>query len=576
MKKNVEIIPSNQDQNSDNDPSSKSKRRVAAYARVSTGSEEQATSFVNQVDEWTKRIRANPEYEFVKVYTDEGISGTSEKKRIGFNEMISDAKHGKMDLILCKSISRFARNTQLAIAKVKELKKYGVEVYFDNEHLSSFDSKSEFIFSILCSMAQEESRHISENVNWTIQKKMQEGIPFCNTTRFLGYDKNEAGDQLVINEEEAEIVRRVFDLYEAGYGCLKICRILQEDGIKTVVGNTKWHTSTITGMLRNEKYKGELLLQKTFTSDYLGHVREKNKGQRSKYRIENAHEAIISKEQFDRVQKKLNLSSNKQIGANINRDKYNYRYPLSGILICMKCGNKYKRRTINSNSKYMKHAYSCNSYINHGPNGEWCYSKPLSETITHQACCDIINGLFLKQTSLFTKMATLLKKTLSQDRMKIDEQAKAKQKEQISTEIARLMEIRLDTVDQTLAEEYDKKIKELLDRNDRIDTAIKLIREQEEAVKNTSERMQSMLDILKKKKVDPSMLTSQMIKAFFYKILVISPNELVFVVNVTNKMTDKEIIADRDKISKLDPIYEGEVNGKDPKPTTIKYKVVLI
>ena len=127
--------------------------------------------------------------------------------------MISDAKHGKMDLILCKSISRFARNTQLAIAKVKELKKYGVEVYFDNEHLSSFDSKSEFIFSILCSMAQEESRHISENVNWTFQKKMQEGIPFCNTTRFLGYDKNEAGDQLVINEEEAEIVRRVFDLY---------------------------------------------------------------------------------------------------------------------------------------------------------------------------------------------------------------------------------------------------------------------------------------------------------------------------------------------------------------------------
>ena len=161
-------------------------------------------------------------------------------------------------------------------------------------------------------------------------------------------------------------------------------------------------------------------------------------------------------------------------------------------------------------------------------------------------------------------MATLLKKTLSQDRMKIDEQAKAKQKEQISTEIARLMEIRLDTVDQTLAEEYDKKIKELLDRNDRIDTAIKLIREQEEAVKNTSERMQSMLAILKKKKVD------------FYKILVISPNELVFVVNVTNKMTDKEIIADRENISKLDPIYEGEVNGKDPKPTTIKYKVVLI
>ena len=154
--------------------------------------------------------------------------------------------------------------------------------------------------------------------------------------------------------------------------------------------------------------------------------------------------------------------------------------------------------------------------------------------------------------------------------------AKAKQKEQISTEIARLMEIRLDTVDQTLAEEYDKKIKELLDRNDRIDTAIKLIREQEEAVKNTSERMQSMLAILKKKKVDPSMLTSQMIKAFFYRILVISPNELVFVVNVTNKMTDKEIIADREKISKLDPIYEGEVNGKDPKPTTIKYKVVLI
>lgn len=180
-------------------------KRTAAYCRVSTDSEEQSTSFDNQVEEWTKRILENPQYQLVKIYSDEGISGTSAKNRDGFNQMIEDAKAGKIDLILCKSISRFARNTVLTIQTIRELKAIGVEVYFDNERMSTFDEKTEFMLSIISSMAQEESRHISENVKWTFQKMMKEGKAIITTSRFLGYTKGE-NDTLVIVPEEAEIV----------------------------------------------------------------------------------------------------------------------------------------------------------------------------------------------------------------------------------------------------------------------------------------------------------------------------------------------------------------------------------
>ena len=257
-------------------------KRTAAYCRVSTDSEEQSTSFDNQVEEWTKRILENPQYQLVKIYSDEGISGTSAKNRDGFNQMIEDAKAGKIDLILCKSISRFARNTVLTIQTIRELKAIGVEVYFDNERMSTFDEKTEFMLSIISSMAQEESRHISENVKWTFQKMMKEGKAIITTSRFLGYTKGE-NDTLVIVPEEAEIVKLIYTMYDQGCGIYEIRRELIKRGYKTITGNTYWHLSTLQSILRNEKYKGDLLLQKTFTVDYLTHKAIKNQGQVPSY-----------------------------------------------------------------------------------------------------------------------------------------------------------------------------------------------------------------------------------------------------------------------------------------------------
>ena len=208
-------------------------KRTAAYCRVSTDSEEQSNSFDNQVEEWTKRILENPQYQLVKIYADEGISGTSAKNRDGFNQMIEDAKAGKIDLILCKSISRFARNTVLTIQTIRELKAIGVEVYFDNERMSTFDEKTEFMLSIISSMAQEESRHISENVKWTFQKMMKEGKPIITTSRFLGYTKGEDGN-LVIVPEEAEIIKLIYTMYDEGCGIYEIRRTLRKKGYKTV------------------------------------------------------------------------------------------------------------------------------------------------------------------------------------------------------------------------------------------------------------------------------------------------------------------------------------------------------
>lgn len=222
-------------------------RNVGAYCRVSTDSDEQLNSYDQQVEEWTKRILDNPSYRLVKIYADAGISGTSIKGRDGFKEMLDDARRGKLDLILVKSISRFARNTVLTISTIRELKELGVEVYFDNEHMSTFDPKNEFMFSIMSSMAQEESRHISENVKWTFQKMMKEGKPFVNCTRFLGYKKDEQGN-LVIVPEEAEIVKYIFELYDQGYGPAAIEKKLEARHYKTAAGKPYWYASTINGI----------------------------------------------------------------------------------------------------------------------------------------------------------------------------------------------------------------------------------------------------------------------------------------------------------------------------------------
>lgn len=268
------------------------KRRTAGYARVSTDSDEQFTSYEAQIDYYTQFIKKNPEWEFVRVYTDEGISGTNTKHRDGFNQMIEDALAGQIDLIVTKSVSRFARNTVDSLVTVRKLKEKGVEVFFEKENIYTLDSKGELLITIMSSLAQEESRSISENVTWGQRKRFSDGKVSLPYKQFLGYRKG-ADDLPEIVPEEAALVRRIYSMFMHGKTTCTIARQLTSEGIPTPAGKSKWQSSTVGSILTNEKYKGAALLQKKFTVDFLTKTMKKNEGEVPQYFIEHSHPAII-------------------------------------------------------------------------------------------------------------------------------------------------------------------------------------------------------------------------------------------------------------------------------------------
>ena len=254
------------------------KRRVAGYARVSTDSDEQQTSYEAQVEYYTDFIKSNPEWEFVKVYTDEGISGLNTKHREGFNKMIEDALAGRIDLIVTKSVSRFARNTVDSLTTVRKLKERGVEIFFQKENIYTLDSKGELLITIMSSLAQEESRSISENVTWGQRKRFADGKVSMPYKHFLGYEKGEDSQPKVV-ESEANVVRLIYRLFIDGKTASGICKYLEELQIPTPSGKFKWSQTTVMSILQNEKYKGDALLQKKFTVDFLTKKQKVNEGE---------------------------------------------------------------------------------------------------------------------------------------------------------------------------------------------------------------------------------------------------------------------------------------------------------
>jgi len=340
-----------------------SKKRVCAYARVSTGSELQGESLENQITYYENLIKSNPEYEFVEVFADRGITGTTDN-RPEFQRMIELARAGKIDLIITKSISRFARNTAIMLETVRELKELNVEVRFEKENINTLSGDGELMLTILSSFAEEESKNISQNTKWAFRKKFQRGELVLNTKLFLGYDKDEFGE-LVVNREEARIVRRIFSDYLAGKGVFTIAKELNDEGIPTIKGG-KWQESTILQILKNEKYKGDAHLQKYYTPDYLMHRTFKNNGEVDSYYIEGNHPPIVSNEMWEKVQEELVKRAEEKGNVEGGRDKYTNRYPLTGMLFCSKCGFPLRRRTWNSKLKCRKIVWQCSNYIMNG------------------------------------------------------------------------------------------------------------------------------------------------------------------------------------------------------------------
>ena len=310
-------------------------------------------------------IKSRDDWEFVSVYTDEGISATSTRHREGFQEMVADALAGRIDLIVTKSVSRFARNTVDSLTTIRKLKEHGTEVYFEKENIWTFDGKGELLLTIMSSLAQEESRSISENVRWGQRKKFSDGRFSLNYSHFLGYDKGEDG-KLVVNPEQAVIVRRIYGLFLAGRTPYQIAKILTAEGIPSPSGKDRWCYTTVRSILENETYSGDKLLQKTYSIDFLSKDRLKNHGEVPQFFVEGDHEAIIPPATFKRVQ----LELARRIKSHVKGGSIFF-----GRIICGDCGQAYGPKVWHSTDKYRKVIWRCNDKFK----GQKCTTPNLTE-----------------------------------------------------------------------------------------------------------------------------------------------------------------------------------------------------
>lgn len=315
--------------------SQRPKRRIGVYVRVSTDSSDQQNSYASQISYYTAMIEKHPEWALVDIYADEGISGTSMEQRNEFQRLMRDARKGMLDEVFTKSISRFARNTRDCLTALRELNLLGVTVRFDKENMNTQTLTTELMVSVSSALAQEESISLSQNMRWSYQKRMQSG-KFITCNAPFGYRLH--GKGMVIHEDEAEIVRWIFDSYLAGMNTTELAEAVTATGFTTGEGNTVWSKSTISYMLQNEKYIGDSLNQKQITLEYFPFTRKRNKGQKPKYYAVGTHPAIIDRDTFDRVQELIRSRRPKSAGA------YG-EYTLSKKIICKNCGATFMRRT---------------------------------------------------------------------------------------------------------------------------------------------------------------------------------------------------------------------------------------
>lgn len=370
--------------------------KVAGYARVSTEHEEQETSFESQVKTYTDMINDRDDWELVEIYTDDGISGLSTKKRPGFQRMINDALAGKIELIIVKSISRMFRNTLDALNTVRQLKERHIEIWFEKENLWSLDPQTEFILSIMASIAQEESRSISKNVYWGKQKLMAQGKGSIAYSNFLGYDKGPNGE-LVINSEQAETVRIIYGDFLKGMSYKAIGRHLEQMGIPSPMGKETWRVGTVKRILTNEKYKGDTLLGKTYIPDFLTKKQVKNTGQSPMYYVEGSHEAIIEPDVFNRVQEEVAARDEK---------RYSGMTIFSSKIICGECGRPYGSKVHHSNDKYRKVVWRCNGKYE---GSHKCRTPLITQDEIKEAFLKVLNSVLVKREEILSAVSATLK-----------------------------------------------------------------------------------------------------------------------------------------------------------------------
>lgn len=415
--------------------------RVGAYCRVSTDKEDQSNSFENQQRYFKEYIERNPQWELCEIFADEGISGTSTKKRKAFNRMIECAASGELDLIITKEISRFARNTLDSIYFTRELKRLGIGVIFLNDNINTLDPDAELRLTIMSSIAQEESRKTSDRVKWGQRRRMEQGVVFGRN--LLGYDVK--GGKMYINENGAEIVRVIFQKFvKEKKGTHVIARELREAGIPTYRGLKEWSNTAILRIIRNEKYCGDLVQKKTFTPDYLSHEKKYNHGEEEFVILKNHHEPIISRELFDQANAILERRASSQEG----KAKHSNRYAFSGKIRCGRCGAtyvaRYKKRKDGSQYK----AWKCYEAIRHGKpktdaagNQIGCFGEPVrNEDVVHIMSL-VVKSLCLEKDVLIQNLLRAIDQVVLIDRNELNIPKMEGRSDKLAQRHARLIEI---------------------------------------------------------------------------------------------------------------------------------------
>jgi len=480
---------------------SSQRQRVAAYCRVSTDSEEQLTSYTAQKAYYTQKIDENPDWEMAGIYADRGITGTSMKKRVEFKKMIAACKRGRIDLILTKSLSRFARNTVDSLEVVRMLRANGIGVIFEKENINTLTESSEFLLTLFSGFAQAESESISKNIIWGIQKSREAGnVPF-QYQKLLGYRRGPDGQPEIV-PEEAEVVKRIYRRYLDGCSLAQIKRELETDGIPTASGIQGWTYQVVRNILTNEKYIGDALLQKTYTTDCISKTVKKNLGDRPMIYVERNHPAIVSKAVFYQVREEMTRRSSKrkvmQKTGKTEQGKYSAKYALSELLVCGECGTPYKRCTWARNGK-KRIVWRCISRLEFGT--KYCHDSPtMDEAKLHQAILDGINELIQAGQSIgdeLLDLASIVQQGINADG--IDPLTLRNRLDALTAQQAELLDKVLEDMD---SPELNAQLKALAEEKQVVLEQLGAIQQDEEQRAGQEARRQELAEWLKQQRAE--------------------------------------------------------------------------
>ena len=453
---------------------SKRQLRVAAYCRVSTDDEEQLTSYEAQKNYYTDKIMTNKEWTMAGIFADEGITGTSARKRPEFLRMIRQCKQGKIDVVLTKSISRFARNTVDCLNYVRALKELGIAVIFEKENMNTLEIDSEILITMLGAFAQSESESISANVRWGIRQAMKEGKATIQYKYLYGYRKGDDSKPEII-PDQAEVVRKIYDLFLSGTPVRGIQEYLNANSVPNINGEPKWARSAIDSILTNEKYCGDVLLQKTYIDDCINKKVKKNTGQLPMYLVQNHHEGIISRETFDAAQAELSRRnagrSPSKKNAPTGRSRYSSKYALSDRMYCGECGTRYQRCTWRNRDGSKRIVWRCVSRVDYG--NKYCHDSPtLDEEPLHRAILAAINSVVKDKGNIVYNLKAAMEKELAPvagqqlSLSEIDSQL-----EQLTTEFSKVLAEASESGDQAA---YSNRFRDIMQKQ----TALKAQRDE--------------------------------------------------------------------------------------------------